>query len=58
VRRALDSLWRRGLVDKFTITWHGQPGYVGASSWRIHDDARAPEPAETERDPYGGLVTK
>lgn len=59
VRRALDSLWRRGLVDKFVTTSAGSEANVrtGYLTWRIHDPERAPEPEESTRDAYGQLAT-
>jgi hypothetical protein len=58
VRRALDSLWRRGLVNKTVVTWMAPDAAVqpGNLIWRIHDPDREPEPAETTRDPYGRRI--
>jgi hypothetical protein len=55
VRRALEALWGRGLVDKSYVTWAGSDASVrrGSVTWRIHDDDRPAEPDETTRDPYG-----
>lgn len=49
VRRALAGLWDRGLVDKSLVSWAGRGADVraGQTIWRIHDDARPPDPDES-----------